>query len=313
MLPKYRHIFKNKTIYHLLKVVTVEIDGWEAKTEEIQHDKNLCNELFTRTYATFGERHKRMLISIVKDPVTAEDLLQDAYLRAFEKLGQFNGEAAFGTWLYTIARNTAFDYQRKQKVRHAKRHVPIGSNSEETDTLDVPDPDNFAQRIEDQDHAAALLKGINKRDAQLFFERTYEGRSIDEIAERTGINPNTIKVRLFRARQLMAKGVPNGKRFQYMQDDTPTVPHDAYVMLAALPEEQQSSVFLGYCLRIPSDDAAHILGIPPYQHKQHYQEGLRTIDDILEGKREWHASSQAIKRTYENLRHINPECIESKI
>jgi RNA polymerase sigma-70 factor (ECF subfamily) len=127
----------------------------------------------------------------------AEDVAQEVFVRAFQGLRRFRGEARFRTWLYQIAVNAARSYHAGPSGREPA--LPV-----RRDDRDAPDPvgaDPFAERLADReviDRALAALPGEWREAVTL---RDIEGFSYREIADLTGMPLGTVESRIFRARQ----------------------------------------------------------------------------------------------------------------
>ncbi len=129
----------------------------------------------------------------------AEDLAQVAFLKAWEALPRFAGDAAFSTWLYRIALNSCYDYLRRSAKQ---RFEPLDDLA-----LAVPDQQDVAAQViataEDAERRAALVAALAKLPADeraLLALRVGEGWSYEQIATTFAINSATVGTRLFRIR-----------------------------------------------------------------------------------------------------------------
>lgn len=129
---------------------------------------------------------------LLGDPALAEDVAQEAFLRAWRGLGGFRGEAAFATWLYAIARRVVLDEAR----RPAPRTVPI----DELATLADPRAGDPVLRG-DLEHA---LGGLDQAQREAFLLVAVLGLSYQEVAGMTGCPAGTVASRVFRARARLA-------------------------------------------------------------------------------------------------------------
>lgn len=149
----------------------------------------------------YNQRLYRVVRSILGSDTEVEDVMQEAYLRAFSHLDQFAGRASFATWLTKIA-----VYEALSRARRAHRLQPLGAVSEADEgtwvelRADLPDPEQDAARHE----LRRLLEEAVDRLPDLFREvyvmREIEQMSQAETAECLGIREETVKTRLHRAR-----------------------------------------------------------------------------------------------------------------
>ncbi len=161
-----------------------------------------------RLFAT-ARRHARRESEV-------EDIVQEVWAKAFQKLGSFRGEAPFEHWLMRLAVRTCYDFLR---AHQRNREMSFSELSEpESDWLDhfVADPD----RSEENAKAAGLL--VERILAQLSAParlvitlQEIEGHSVKEIAELTGWSVTLVKVRAFRARAEMRKCLQKLARDKY--------------------------------------------------------------------------------------------------
>ena len=135
---------------------------------------------------------------IMNNTPDAEEVAQDAFIKAFRFLSKFNQEAKFTTWLYRIVFNTAISYKRKQKreIINVVEEVPVGGIAYENKSLESADQKKYV--------ALAIAK-LLPMDATIITLYYLKELSLDEITEITDLTMNTLKVRLFRARKRIAK------------------------------------------------------------------------------------------------------------
>ncbi|MGB3467300.1 MAG: RNA polymerase sigma factor [Cyclobacteriaceae bacterium] len=154
--------------------------------------KNGSEEAFSELVNRHKNRVFTTIYLIVKDTYTAEDLLQDAFVKAINtiKKGKYNEEGKFLPWLLRIAHNLAIDYFRKSK-RYPMIVMEDGSNV--FNTMDFAEDSMEDIQIKNDTHA--LLKNLIQElpDAQkeVLIMRHYMQMSFQEIAETTGVSINT--------------------------------------------------------------------------------------------------------------------------
>jgi RNA polymerase sigma-70 factor (ECF subfamily) len=167
-------------------------------------------ELFHELIRPYERMVYMTVFAIVRNETDAEDGAQDAMVNAYRHLGKFRGESKFSTWLATIAMN-----EGRQKLRRAKRakedslDEPIEGEEQEftpaplTDWREIPlealERKELREALRD---AVAELPGIYR---QIFTFRDLDGMNVAETAAALGINENTVKVRLHRARMMLQK------------------------------------------------------------------------------------------------------------
>lgn len=154
------------------------------------------------SYGSLVDKYKDFAFTIafriMNNTPDAEEVAQDAFIKAFRSLAKFNQEAKFTTWLYRIVFNTAISYKRKQKRE-------IIDAVEELPDLGVA-RDNLNLESDDQKKYIALaIAKLLPLDATVITLYYLKELSLDEIAQITDLTMSTLKVRLFRARKRIAK------------------------------------------------------------------------------------------------------------
>lgn len=130
----------------------------------------------------------------------AADATQDAFLKAFERLSQFRGDAAFSTWLYRITINACHDLQRQ------RRPTPFSQlNEEDNESVAAledlrPDPEEMWQRQEQQEAVQKILASLPEEFRQVIVLCDLQGLTYSEAAAVLGMPEGTVKSRLHRAR-----------------------------------------------------------------------------------------------------------------
>ena len=138
-------------------------------------------------------------IRLIKDDQEAEEVVQDAFMRAFKNIAKFKRSGKFSTWLYRIVYNTSLTRLRKRKLPIISLDEPLNYK------FDVPD--NYIsgfEKLAQEDRVLFLNRAIDNLAVKesLAVALYYTNQcSIVEIAEITGWNKSTIKTRLYRARQ----------------------------------------------------------------------------------------------------------------
>jgi RNA polymerase sigma-70 factor, ECF subfamily len=167
-----------------------------AQADDKQAFEELVRRHQQRVFAVAGR--------ILKKREDVEDIAQQVFVKAYFSLKRFDQRAAFSTWLYKITVNECWDLLRKKKVRpllyesdlsEEQAHQVLASEEKGNTGPDISDQLGDRQRVE------RLLEGLEERDRLMLILKEVEGFAIEEIAEMMDLNANTVKVRLFRARQ----------------------------------------------------------------------------------------------------------------
>ena len=142
----------------------------------------------------------------VKDPSEAQDVAQEAFIKAYRALGNFRGDSAFYTWLYRIAINTAKNYLVSRSRRSSDYHVDIQDaealeNAPQLQGMETPERLLLNQEIIDTIKTAIETLPEEMRTAIML--REFEGMSYEEIAEAMDCPVGTVRSRLFRAREVI--------------------------------------------------------------------------------------------------------------
>jgi RNA polymerase sigma factor (sigma-70 family) len=140
-------------------------------------------------------------LRLMKHREEAEEAAQDAFVRAFQQINTFKGNSRFSTWLYRITFNICLTRLRKNKKDFALV-IEDFSNIEKETNVDT------WESLQNSERNFYLTQAIEKlnNDEQVLITLFYQHeRSLAEIEEITGINQNTLKVKLFRSRQKLEK------------------------------------------------------------------------------------------------------------
>jgi RNA polymerase sigma-70 factor, ECF subfamily len=158
----------------------------------------LLDELIVR----YQHRLLRYLLFLTGNRDLADDLFQDVWMRVLVRGAQFNGQARFETWLFTIARNLVIDHRRKRVMASLDELVECGSDDDRPMSFEVADVeptpfDRFAS-LEDREQVAAALLELDALHREVLVLRFHEEMSLEEIAKVTRAPLSTVKSRLYR-------------------------------------------------------------------------------------------------------------------
>jgi RNA polymerase sigma-70 factor (ECF subfamily) len=159
-----------------------------------------------RAFEILLTRHRRpvynFILRFVGDKETAEDLLQEAFLRVIKGADAYKRQAKFTTWLYTIARNLCVDQSRRRKHRkHASLDAPMSTSEESGTLLDVlPSSEMASDRksVNKELHETMqrAIAALGEEQREVFLMREFLDMPFKQIAEVVGVPENTVKSRM---------------------------------------------------------------------------------------------------------------------
>ncbi|MCK6620088.1 MAG: sigma-70 family RNA polymerase sigma factor [Calditrichaceae bacterium] len=151
-----------------------------------------------------------VMFKMVRNPQEAEDLCQEAFIKAFGALSSFNEEFAFSTWLMKIATNNCIDYLRKRKLRTYSIDEPLQYKDEQVQ-VELPDhdptPDKQLLNEERRKLINDAIQSLPPRYRHVIILRHQEEKSYEDIAEILKLPLGTVKARIFRAREMLNKKI----------------------------------------------------------------------------------------------------------
>jgi RNA polymerase sigma-70 factor (ECF subfamily) len=158
------------------------------------------------------ERYQSKVFSIIHGIVRqrndVEDIAQQVFAKVYFSIRNFDFRSSLITWIYKITVNECFDYLRKKKVRK----LVYESDMSEDEVRRVENSEPAVERtaradstLARRDYILKLMDRVSEEERQLLMLKEVEGYSVEELASMLKMNENTIKVKLFRARQKLVK------------------------------------------------------------------------------------------------------------
>ncbi|WP_316786032.1 RNA polymerase sigma factor [Pedobacter frigiditerrae] len=170
----------------------------------------------TAQYAVLVKRHQRFVFTLAirfaKNREDAEEVAQDVFVKAYRALGTFKQTSKFSTWLYTITYTTAMTFLRKkrldtQSINDDENVLQIANSGNDFDAS------NSAEKKSSYAYLSQAIDMLLPDDAAII-TLFYKGeQSLEEIGEALSMEPNTVKVKLHRARQRLKE------KLQYLLKD----------------------------------------------------------------------------------------------
>lgn len=174
----------------------------------------------SRAFEPLFMRHKdiiyTMLVKRSCNPDDVDDMLQEAFMKAFVNIDRYNPDYDFGAWICTIAKNTFVDFNRsrKSKALNPDNNLPLDSRHTNSAQATAPTPEesiiNAQQRAQIERYIATLPEDYR----HLFIMRFVEEYTYEEIAETLQMKLGTVKTRIFRVRAMMCKLITEGEKIE---------------------------------------------------------------------------------------------------
>lgn len=175
--------------------MTLEVEQGTESIEQLAEQAQAgCLISFEKIVEQNKDRLFTYLLQLIGNAQDAEDVAQETFIKAYRHLNSFDGRARFSTWLYAIAKNTAFSHLRRRKPNQ-----PLDGLEE---VLPAPEERVDSEQVNSIWSVARTLKPALFEILWLFYG---EGFSLNEISQITGGNAVTVRVNLHRARSALAK------------------------------------------------------------------------------------------------------------
>jgi RNA polymerase sigma factor (sigma-70 family) len=198
------------------KLLPTPVDAKEQKRRDSRsEDSRLIKAALAGSDAAYSQIMRKyhdaifsFIYRMVHDHEQVEDLTQEAFIKAFSSLKNFNEEFAFSTWLYKIATNNCIDHIRRRKLQMYSIDKPIESKDSDY-TFELPDESYEADKELISGQRARMLQAaidqLPEKYRRVIMLRHSEERSYEEIAKMLRIPIGTVKAHIFRAREILYK------------------------------------------------------------------------------------------------------------
>jgi len=193
-----------------------------TKAQEVAMDRLLVDRFKSGDEAAFNEMVSRywdriygMVHQLLRNQQDAEEVTQDAFIRAHRGLVNFRGESAFSTWLYQIATNLARNrywyWWRRKRDKTVSFDQPVGDDNDtplsEVFATEMETPGDITVTQELVDHIAVGMEKISAKHREVLILRNVKNMAYEEIAEVLGISVGTVKSRIARARESLRDAI----------------------------------------------------------------------------------------------------------
>lgn len=172
----------------------------------IEGDSTAFDALFTR----HRDAIYAMLLKFTGNCDDVEDLMQEAFMKAYLKIGLYDPKYDFGAWIYTIARNTFVDFNRSRKSNALNpQNLPLESGN--STQVSAPTPEDYIINAQQQTLIERYISMLPEDYRRLFELRFIDEYSYEEIAEKLEMKLGTVKTRIFRVRNMMCRLITQGE------------------------------------------------------------------------------------------------------
>ena len=204
-----------------------EVERMSTKAQEVAIDRLLVDRFkqgdpsaFDEMVSRYWDRIYAMVNQLLRNSQDAEEVTQDAFIRAHRGLGNFRGDSAFSTWLYQIATNLARNrywyWWRRKRDQSVSFDAPLGADNDSTIADLIPaeqeTPEDATVTQEFVNRVAECMELLNEKHREILILRNVRNLSYEEIAEILGISVGTVKSRIARARESLREKL--GGEFQ---------------------------------------------------------------------------------------------------
>jgi RNA polymerase sigma-70 factor (ECF subfamily) len=172
---------------------------------------------FREVVERFQTKIFSIIYGILRNHNDAEDIAQQVFAKVYFSIRNFDFRSSLLTWIYKITVNECYDYLRKKRVR--KLVYESDFTQEDAQRMEASEPavdtkPPVDQQLAQRDLVVKLLSKVSAEDRSLMLLKEVEGHSVEELAAITGLNENTIKVKLFRTRQKLVKAAQRLGKFR---------------------------------------------------------------------------------------------------
>ena len=165
---------------------------------------------FDTLFARHSDAIYAMLLKFTGNSDDVDDLIQEAFMKAYLKIGLYDPKYDFGAWIYTIARNTFVDFSRSRKS-NALNPQNLSPEIDNTAQSSSPTPEDYIINAQQRAQIERYISMLPEDYRQLFELRFLDEYSYEEIAEKLDMKLGTVKTRIFRVRNMMCRLITDGE------------------------------------------------------------------------------------------------------
>jgi RNA polymerase sigma-70 factor (ECF subfamily) len=165
---------------------------------------------FDALFARHSEMIYSTLLKFTGNSDDVDDLMLEAFMKAYLKIGLYDAKYDFGAWIYTIARNTFVDFSRSRKS-NALNPQNLSIENSSTTPISAPTPEDYIINAQQRAQIERYISMLPEDYRQLFELRFIDEYSYEEIAEKLEMKLGTVKTRIFRVRIMMCRLITEGE------------------------------------------------------------------------------------------------------
>lgn len=169
----------------------------------LQGDHTAFGYLFNR----YGDAMRRLFLQRSTSPEDTDDLLQETFIKVYVNLHRYSPEYTFGQWVYTIARNTHIDFERRRQ-----EDISIDAKFSAPVVASTPSPEESLINLQQRSQIERCIGQLPEQYRRLFTMRFLEDFSYEEIADKLQLPMGTVKTQIHRARERMCQFIRDGEK-----------------------------------------------------------------------------------------------------
>ncbi len=193
--------------FHVTGTATISFADEELISRILNGEKGLYEHIMRR----YNERMYRTCMSIIHDDAEAEDIMQNAYVKAYENLHKFEGKSKFGTWLLRILINESLLWLQKNKRKISYQQSVLADNKTDSFNTKTNNPAHQVMNNELKKILEEAIGQLPQKYRTVFIMREVENMSTEETGKSLQISQINVKVRLNRAKEMLRKTLVNSE------------------------------------------------------------------------------------------------------
>lgn len=192
----------------------MEIEGYREYDDRAL--TRMVSQGDSRAFDALFARHRdaiyAMLVKRTSNTDDVEDLMQEAFMKAFLNIGRYNPDYDFGAWICTIAKNTFVDFNRSRKANalNPDHNLPLDGKCNARQTS-LPTPEESIINAQQRAQIERYIEQLPENYRRMFVLRFLDEYSYEEIADALDMKIGTVKTQIFRVRALMCKMIKDSE------------------------------------------------------------------------------------------------------